>query len=119
MGKIIFAALIGSISGAAAGDVAGSWKVVGSIGEFPVNLVCSFKEANSKLTGSCKGDDIGELAVTGDSDGKTAKWSYSVNFQGMPLTVVYMAMLDSPPAMTGKISVMENESGSFTGKKQN
>jgi hypothetical protein len=118
MNKLIFACLLASMSVAADSGVAGNWKVVGSIGEFPVNLVCNFQEGNSKLTGSCKGDDIGELQVTGDSDQKTVKWSYSVNFQGMPITVVYTGILDSPTAMTGKISVMENGSGSFTAKKQ-
>lgn len=99
-------------------DVAGSWKVDGSIGEFPVDLVCALKETDKKLSGVCKGNDIGELPVTGETDGKTATWSYEVNFQGQQFTIVYQATIESPTAMKGNITVMGNPSGSFTAKKQ-
>ena len=99
-------------------DVTGNWKVDGSIGQFPVDLVCSLKESGNKLTGACKGGDIGELPVTGETEGSAVRWSYQVNFQGMPFTIVYNGTLDSATAMKGNISIMENPSGSFAAKKQ-
>ncbi|HEY7389621.1 MAG TPA: hypothetical protein VH640_13990 [Bryobacteraceae bacterium] len=118
MRRLILATLIAGAVCAAAGDVSGNWKVTGSIGQFAVNLVCSFHDAGGKLTGSCKGEDIGEVQLTGEEDGKTVKWSYNVNFQGMPLTVNYAGTLDSATAMKGQISVMGTESGSFAATKQ-
>ena len=113
----LFIALVAAFPVAAA-EISGDWKLEGSIGQFPVDIVCSLKEADSKLTGVCKGADIGELALAGDTDGKTVKWSYEVNFQGQQFTIVYTATLDSATSMKGTISVMGNPSGSFTGKKQ-
>ena len=110
--------MIAGTAVAATGSVAGNWKVTGSIGQFDVDLVCTFRDTGGKLTGSCKGGDIGELQVTGEEDGKTAKWSYSVTFQGMPLTVNYTGTLDSPTAMKGQITVMGTQSGSFMATKQ-
>jgi len=115
MGAVIISA---GAARAATGSVAGSWKVTGSIGQFDVNLVCTFQDAGGKLTGTCKGGDIGEVQVTGEADGKTAKWRYNVSFQGMPLMVNYAGTLDSPTAMKGQITVMGTESGSFMASKQ-
>jgi hypothetical protein len=103
---------------AVAADVTGKWKVEGTIGNFPVNLVCTFKEDNGKLTGVCKGEDVGELKITGETDSKTVKWNYDVNFQGQQFTVFYEAQLESANEMKGTITVMGNPSGSFTAKKQ-
>src|SRR5262245_27921755 len=103
---------------AAGADVAGNWKLDGSIGQFPVDIVCSLKQVEDKLTGVCKGNDIGEVSLKGETEGNTVKWSYDVNFQGQQFSITYNATLDSPTSMKGNISVMGNTSGSFTGKKQ-
>lgn len=103
---------------AAAADVAGAWKVDGSIGEFPVDLVCTLEETDKKLTGACKGTDIGELALKGENNGATVTWSYDVNYQGQQLTIVYTGTIESATTMKGSISVSGNPSGSFTAKKQ-
>jgi hypothetical protein len=113
---VVFSVVIGVP--VAAADIAGSWKVDGSIAQFPVDLVCSFKQADKALTGTCKGTDIGELSITGESDGPKATWQYDVNFQGQQFTIVYSATVDSATAMKGTITVMGMESGSFTAKKQ-
>jgi hypothetical protein len=102
----------------AAAGVTGNWKVVGSIGQFPVDLVCTLNPVEKKVTGKCVGGDIGDVAVIGESDGKAVTWSYGVNYQGQPLTVVYTGTLDSPTAMKGTISVMGAMSGSFTASRQ-
>jgi hypothetical protein len=115
---LLAVALLFMPSIAAAADVAGSWKVDGSIGEFPVDLVCTFKQDEARLTGVCAGRDIGELPFTGQTDGATVTWSYDVNFQGQQFSIVYSGTTDSATTMKGSIAVMGNPSGSFTAKKQ-
>src|SRR5215469_16236319 len=105
---LTIALLISGIAAAAA-DVAGDWKLDGSIGQFPVDILCSLKEDGTKITGVCKGNDIGEVPLRGEND---------ANFHGQQFTIVYSATLDSPFAMKGSITVAGNVSGSFNGKKQ-
>jgi len=114
---LTIALLISGVAAVAA-DVAGDWKLDGSIGQFPVDIVCSLKEDGTKITGVCKGNDIGEVPLKGEKDGNSIKWSYDVNFQGQQFTIVYSATLDSPSAMKGSITVAGNASGTFIGKKQ-
>ncbi|MGH9558771.1 MAG: hypothetical protein ACRD30_05975 [Bryobacteraceae bacterium] len=102
-----------------AADVAGNWKLSGKIGDNPLDLTCSMKQASdNKLTGTCNADQIGELAITGETNDKNVKWSYKVNYQGQEMTVVYSGTLESPTSMKGAISVMDQPAGNFTATKQ-
>lgn len=101
-----------------AADVGGDWKIEGSIGQMPVSIVCTLSQADSKLTGVCRNQEVGDLPLTGEAKGDTAAWTYDVNFQGQQFTVSYNGTLQSPTDMQGSISVGGNPSGSFTGKKQ-
>lgn len=104
---------------AGAADVSGTWLVNVAIGgQAPVDLTCAMKEADKKLTGSCQGAQFPQLAITGTTDGAKATWSYSVNYQGQDMTIVYNATVESATAMKGTVSVMGQESGQFTAKKQ-
>jgi hypothetical protein len=103
---------------ALAAGIGGSWKVTGMIGEFPIDIVCTLKQVDNKLTGSCRGMDIGELAVAGEVAGKTVNWSYTVNFQGQAIAVVYNAAVESDTAMKGNVSVTAGPAGSFSAAQQ-
>lgn len=103
---------------AVAADVAGDWKIDGSIGQMPVSIVCTLKEADNKLTGVCRNQEVGDLPLTGETSGDTATWTYDVSYQGQQFTVSYNGTLKSATDMDGSISVAGNPSGSFTGKKQ-
>jgi hypothetical protein len=116
MKKTLWIAILAAVP--AVGEVEGNWKVEGSIGQFAVDLVCSFKEVGNKLTGTCKGQDIGEVALTGETKDANVKWSYQVDFQGQSFAIVYAGTLDSPTAMSGNVLIMENPSGTFKAKKQ-
>lgn len=103
---------------AAAADVTGDWKIDGSIGQMPVAIVCTLNEADHKLTGVCKNQEVGELQLTGETTGDTATWSYNVNYQGQQFAVSYTGTVQAGTDMQGSISVGGSPSGSFTGKKQ-
>lgn len=115
--SIVIAVLLATLPAFAA-DIGGNWKVTGTIGEFPIDIVCALKQMDNKLAGTCRGMDIGELPVTGEAGDKTASWSYTVNFQGQPITVVYNATIESATAMKGSVSVMGGPAGSFSAAKQ-
>ena len=114
--SIVFTLL--ALAGLTAADVSGSWKLDGAIGEFPVDLVCSLKQTDAKLSGTCKGDPIGELPVSGEVGAKEIRFGYQVNFQGMPLTITYVATAETATAMKGTVEVMGMPAGQFTGRKQ-
>jgi hypothetical protein len=118
MRRAVLACLVvlASFPTARAADVSGSWKLDGSIGEFPIDLVCSLTQTDTRLTGTCKGDPIGELPIRGEI-GKEIRWSYDVNFQGQTLTIVYIATQDSATTMKGSVEVMGMAAGQFTGRK--
>jgi hypothetical protein len=101
-----------------AADVSGSWKLDGAIGQFPIDLVCSLTQTDAQLTGTCKGDPIGELPVRGEVGANDIRWSYDVNFQGQQVTIVYIATLESATNMKGSVEVMGMPAGQFTGRKQ-
>lgn len=120
MKHLIRSIVVGALSlvSLSAADVSGSWKLDGAIGEFPVDLVCTLKQTDAALSGACKGDPIGELPVSGEVGATDIRFSYQVNFQGQPLTITYVAVMESATAMKGSVEVMGMPSGQFTGRKQ-
>ena len=105
---------------ASAADLSGAWKLVISVADMTVHVSCDFKQSGADLSGTCgrtDGDAAEKpAAVTGSVDGTTAKWSYSVSFQDMPLKLDYTGAVTSDTAMSGKISVA-GQDGTFTGTK--
>jgi hypothetical protein len=84
----------------------------------PVEIVCTLKESDHKLSGVCRNQEVGDLPVTGATQGNTASWNYRVNFQGQEFDVGYNGTLESASAMKGSISVGGSPQGEFTGTKQ-
>lgn len=95
-------------------DVTGDWQIEGAIGQMPLSVVCSLKEADGKLTGSCHNEQFPDLPLTGETGEGTATWTYTVDFQGQQLTVSYSGKLESDTAMKGDIAVGGQPSGAFT-----
>ena len=52
---------------AADGPVSGSWTVKGNVYGNDIAQVCTLKQDEKKLTGTCKSDATGEVGITGDS----------------------------------------------------
>ncbi|MGH9559391.1 MAG: hypothetical protein ACRD30_09140 [Bryobacteraceae bacterium] len=97
-------------------DVTGKWAVDGKIGDFPIQPVCALTQKDAALTGACSLQGA-DFPLTGSVNGKDLTWQYEVDYQGMHLTVVYKATLDTDDSMKGTVSVMDG-SGAFTAKRQ-
>jgi hypothetical protein len=102
---------------AAAAEVSGDWSIEGTIGQMPLQVICSLKEADQKLTGSCHNEQYPDLPLAGESHDGHVSWTYTVNYQGQQLQVTYAGQLESPTSMKGDILVGGNPSGSFTAHK--
>lgn len=104
---------------AAGGSVAGTWKVEGSVAGNAVETTCSIKQDDKKLTGTCKGADGVESAVTGEVTDKNVKWEFKRDFNGSEITLIFTGALDDKATnITGKINVQPfGIDGDFTAKK--
>lgn len=118
MNRIALIAALLVTAQSAVADVAGNWKIEGTIGQMLVQVVCTLNESDRKLSGACRNQEVGELPLSGETDGNKASWSYRVNYQGQEFTVAYTGTLDSASAMKGDISVDGSPQGAFTGTKQ-
>ena len=101
----------------AAADVSGNWKISGTVGEYPINLTCNLKANGANLTGTCKGGDRPDRAVTGEVSGQKVHFQYEIEYDGNKMTVSYAGTLQSDSSMKGSVEV-SGTSGEFTGKKE-
>jgi hypothetical protein len=97
-------------------DLTGNWKLEGDVADAHIDRMCTIKQAENKLSGTCK-SKTNETALTGDVNGKKVTWQYQADYQGQKVTVVFDGTLDSNTAIIGTISA-EGASGKFTAKKQ-
>jgi hypothetical protein len=100
----------------AAADMSGNWKLSGTVGEYPINLNCSFKANAGSLTGTCKGGERPDRAVTGEVTGPKVHFQYEIEYGGNKMTVVYSGTLQSETSMKGSVEV-SGTSGEFTATK--
>jgi hypothetical protein len=105
---------------AAEGPVSGIWTVKGNVYGQDLNQVCTIKQDDKKLTGSCKSETSGTTEITGEVKDKTVTWQFKTEYNGTPLTIVYNGTLDSASSnISGKINVQEfSIEGEFTAKKE-
>jgi len=84
----------------------GTWKVVGDVQGVPVILSCSLVEADLKLTGSCVDDQQKSHLLAGDVKDQTVTWAFNTEYEGTPITVTLVGLLDPAGAkMAGTIGV--------------
>lgn len=102
----------------AAPGIGGKWKVTGSISEMSIDILCTFQEAEGKLTGTCTSTELGDIPLHGEIKGDAVTWRYDVNFQEQEFTVVYAGKFEAADLIKGSIRVMEQEVGSFTARKE-
>ena len=102
-----------------AGDISGVWKVDGSVADHPVAPICTLKQADAKLTGSCKLAETDAADVAGEVKGKDVSWKFTVEYEGTQYTLTFTGTLDSDSSIKGSISVdPSGADGDFTAKKQ-
>ncbi len=94
----------------------GTWKVVGDVQGVPVLLSCSLVEADLKLTGACVDDQQKSHLLAGDVKDQTVTWAFNTEYEGTPITVTLVGVLDPAGAkMAGTIGVDPmGVDGSFT-----
>jgi len=84
-------------------SVTGKWKVHSSIAGNDSDVNCSFTQSGGDLSGSCQGPQ-GDVKVTGKVDGKKVSWWYQMDYNGSPLTMTNMGILDAGK-ITGTVTV--------------
>jgi hypothetical protein len=104
-----------TVAFAADADVTGTWNMNVETQAGPGTPVFTLKQAGKAVTGTYKGQ-LGEAPVTGTVNGNEVTLKYSINAQGMELTVTYTGTVDGA-SMKGKVSLGELGEGTFTGKK--
>lgn len=114
--KTLLLALTLAALPAAAADVSGVWKVEGDIAGNAVTPACTLKQAENKLSGSCK-SELGDAPLKGEVDGKKVKFEYDIEYNGQKYTLVYLGELASDTELKGTIDVGV-ATGAFTAKKE-
>jgi hypothetical protein len=120
--KILFVFLLLTAVPASVTDISGVWKIDGSVASTPVTPTCTLKQAEAKLSGSCKFDteEVSDVSdVTGEAKEKDVTWHFSLKYQGSDYSLTFHGTLDSDTSMKGSISVDPSVAeGDFTAKKQ-
>lgn len=102
--------------GTATVDLTGTWalEVVTDGGTRTPTIV--LKQDAGKLTGVYK-SQLGEAPLKGEVKEKAFTFQTTLNFDGNAFTIIYTGSAEGA-AMSGKVSVPDLASGTFTGKKQ-
>ena len=117
--KKLFAssALLIACSAVAAGapNLNGNWTIHNSIAGNESEQPCKFVLADNKLTGTCKSQDDKDVPITGTLDGDKLTWKYESEYNGTPLTLVYVATLNDSGKIAGSVEVQPfSVTGDFT-----
>jgi hypothetical protein len=104
---------------ALAQDVSGVWKIDGSVEGNTIAATCTFKQTDTHITGSCKGEDDKAMDVKGEVTDKHVTWKYDVEYEGTVYTLTYAGTLDTDTSIKGSITVTPSDTeGDFTAQKQ-
>lgn len=103
---------------AAADTFSGTWTITGDVSGNPVNEVCTMKQAETHVTGSCQGIEKKSYDLTGDVDGKKITFKHGGEYQGGDLTLTYSGTIDEKGVLKGTLDVAPYDaSGDFTATK--
>lgn len=117
MSAKLCSALLLSVIPLAAAGLSGNWKLKGSVGEYPINLDCSFTTKGTAFSGTCKGGNRPDRAVTGEVNGQKVQFHYDVDYDGNNITVNYTGTLESDTQIKGTVET-SGTSGEFTATKE-
>jgi hypothetical protein len=95
----------------------GTWKISINVAGESHETVCTFQQADGKLTGTCKGES-GEGALTGQVEAEKITFQHQVPYNGDTLTLTYTGAFSSDTELKGDINVSPYDiTGDFTGQK--
>ena len=112
---LLAVALAAALHASAADSVPGTWKITGDVMGNPLDQLCTLKQADTTVTGSCTGNQGEALPVTGAfKDGKLT-FKYPSDYQGTALTIVFSATFAAPQQLKGSVEVQPmGVTGTFT-----
>jgi hypothetical protein len=98
----------------AAHTLTGKWSVHQSVAGNENDSECAFVQTDTKLTGTCKGQEK-DVQIKGVIDGNKATWQFDSEYNGTPLTVKYNGTVDDSGKISGTLDVDPfGVSGEFT-----
>jgi hypothetical protein len=100
---------------AVAADISGTWKLEGDIAGVHINRTCTIKQAETKISGSCK-SQMNDLALAGEVNGSDVTWHYEADYEGTKVTLNFKGTLDGS-SIKGKIDTA-GTGGDFTATRQ-
>jgi hypothetical protein len=104
---------------ALADDFSGVWKVDGSIADHPVSPICTLKQTDTQISGTCKVIDDRVVKAEGSVKDKQITWKYDQEYEGTVYVLTYTGTLDSSTSLKGTVTADPSDStGDFTAKKQ-
>lgn len=116
-GALAFLMLIpfGFASASTITGLSGTWNVHNNFSGNESDTVCTFKQKDGDLTGTCK-SDRGTGTITGKQDGNKIKWSYDSTYNGTVITIKYAGTLDAAGSkLAGAVTVVQlGADGVFT-----
>ena len=108
--------LVASLHAAPADSIGGKWQLKGDVVGNPINTVCQFAQAGTRITGVCSSMEQGgpDTPITGEVKGDSVTFSHGGDYQGTALTIVYSAK-HTANKLEGTINVKPfDAAGTFT-----
>ncbi len=99
-------------------NVAGDWALTVQTDQGTTTPSVMLQQDGTALTGHYSSETLGEADVTGSVDGNVVTFSFGASLQGFDLDVSYTGTLQEDGTLSGKISLGEAGSGTFTGKRR-
>jgi len=112
------AMLLPLVAAAGNSSVAGTWNLSTNVAGNTGTPVCTLKQDEKKITGSCAAPNGGQSDVSGEVTDANFVFRYNIEWEGNPLTLVFTGTLDTDTSMKGTIEVQPmGVPGEFTGTR--
>lgn len=99
-------------------SLTGTWKISLNVAGNTYPTVCAFQQDGEKLSGTCKGSDASENALTGQVQGQKLAFKYQAPYNGDTITLSYSGTVSSATEIKGAVDVQPfGVQGDFTGQK--
>jgi hypothetical protein len=103
-------------------DVAGVWRLTGTVADVAIDRVCTIRQTESKIEGQCK-NQASTTALTGEVKDRSVTWKYEAKYQDVPVVLIFKGALLSDIEIKGTISAADPDgsnqtAGSFSARRQ-
>ena len=118
--KHFCAIVLAAVSPVLAADpsLTGNWKISLNVSGNTYPMVCTLQHDGEKLSGSCKGGDASDNALTGQVQGQKITFKHQTPYNGDKITLSYTGTVSSATEIKGAVDVQPfGVQGDFTGQK--